>query len=93
MRKQLLALAAGVGFFASQAFGAFTSTELIDATRLAVSDFETVNPDHAEHFTGYKAWKSGEDSKVKIYVDHNGHMMEFNYLCQNHDDGIECHAQ
>ena len=83
---------AGSVLMASQAFGAFTSAQLIEVTTLSVTDFETANPDHALHFTGYKAWKSGEEARVKIYVNHDGHAMEFNYSCHNHDGEFECHA-
>lgn len=92
MKKQVLAIVAGIGLMTSPAFGAFTSAQLLTVTGIAVTDFETENPDHAEHFTGYKAWKSGEEAKVKIYVDHDGHAMEFNYDCHNHDGEFECHA-
>ena len=92
MKKSFLGLVVGSMAFGSQAFGAFTSAELITATQQAVADFETENPDHAVHFTGFKSWKSGEDGKVKIYVDHDGHAMEFNYLCHKHDSELECHA-
>jgi hypothetical protein len=92
MKKNLVGLVAGSLFFGSQALGAFTSAELIMATEKAVADFETENPDHAAHFTGFKSWKSGDDGKVKIYVDHNGHAMEFNYQCQKQDNELECQA-
>ena len=74
------------------AWAAFTPTELLEATRIAVADFSADNPDHVEHFIGYKAWKSGEDARVKIYVDHDGMTMEFNFTCHKHDEGTECHA-
>lgn len=79
--------------FPTLAWAAFSPAELVDVTRIALADFTEANPDHAPHFTGFKAWKSGEDARVKIYVDHDGHAMEFNFSCHRHDDGPECHAQ
>lgn len=92
MKKQILAGFVVSGLVSTQALAAFTSTKLLDVTRIAVSDFEAENPDHAAHLTGYKAWKSGQEAKVKIYVDHSGHAMEFNYTCHDHDGELECHA-
>ncbi len=93
MKKQIFALLVGLTIAAPNAFAALTSAQVLDISKIAVLDFETVNPDHAPHFTGFKAWKSGADGKVKIYVDHDGHAMEFNYLCHVHDGATECHAQ
>ena len=66
---------------------------LYNKAATALDDFKQSNPDHVQHFTGYKAWNSGEDSKVKVYVAHDGMNMEFNYLCMKHDASIACHAQ
>lgn len=74
-------------------FAAFTIDELQTATKAAVETFAKMNPDHVVHFTGYKAWKSGEESKVKVYITHDGANSEYNYLCHKHDGLIECHAQ
>ncbi len=71
----------------------FTPAELLEVTELAVNNFMTDHAEHAEGFTGYKAWKSAESAKVKIYVTHDGSNMEFNYLCERHEDGLDCHAQ
>lgn len=94
---QGLKVSAAAGLLAltlsSPAWAAFTPTDLLDVTRLAIDQFTTDNPDHVPHFVGYKAWKSGEDGRVKIYVDHDGHAMEFDFICQKHDEGPECHAQ
>ncbi len=90
MNKRVLGVLGSFGLMATSAFGAFNSAQLIEATRSAVSHFEAENPDHAAHFTGYKAWKSGAEGKVKIYVDHGGHAMEFNYTCADYDGDIEC---
>ena len=91
MKKSIVGLVGSI-FVTTQAFGAFTPTQLISASQIAIADFEVANPDHAVHFTGFKSWKTGEDAKVKIYVDHDGHAMEFNYLCHKHDNELECHA-
>lgn len=88
---------AAAGFLAltvsSPAWAAFTPAELLDVTKIAVDQFSTENPDHAPHFTGFKAWKSAENARVKIYVDHDGHAMEFDFTCHKHDEGLECHGQ
>lgn len=87
----LVVLSAG---FASASFAApFSVGDLLSATKMATDTFVAANPGHSAHFTGYKAWLSGDESKVKIYVDHNGMAMDFNYLCHKHDARIECHAQ
>lgn len=77
----------------TSAMAAFSIDELQLAAATALDDFKQSNPDHVQHFTGYKAWNSGEDSKVKVYVAHDGMNMEFNYLCMKHDASIACHAQ
>jgi len=79
----------GVFFLSSAAFADFNSVELLEATKITVEEFELSNA-HAAHFVGYKAWKSGADAKVKIYVDHDGMEMEFDYLCIKYDDATEC---
>jgi hypothetical protein len=68
-------------------------SELQDATKVAVADFAAENPGHVEHFTGFKSWLSDDDARVKIYVNHNGMNMEFNFLCFKQAGGIECHVQ
>ena len=78
---------------ASIARADFSVADVHVAGKSATDAFAAANPDHVAHFTGYKAWKSGEEAKVKIYVSHDGMNMEFNYLCHKHDDGIECHNQ
>jgi len=82
-----------IAAYSSSAWAAFSIDELHTATKKAVENFVRENPDHVSHFTGYKSWKSGEDAKVKVYVNHDGMTMEFNYLCHKHDDSIECHTQ
>lgn len=93
MKCAKLTLMAAVVSIGSSAFAAFSIPEVHSATSLAVQDFATKNVDHAEHFTGYKTWKSGEDVKVKVYVAHDGMNMEFNYVCHKHGPKIECHSQ
>ena len=80
--------------FASSAFAVFTPEEQLEGADLAIADFKAAHPDHYPHFVGAKFWKSGEEMEVKIYIDHDGMPMEFNYMCHKHDDGDkECHAQ
>lgn len=86
-------LLGAIAFFGTNAFAAFSIDEVLDVTKLALKDFATEHPDHVDHFVGYKSWKSGEDAKVKIYVDHDGMSMEYNYVCHKHETGLECHAQ
>ena len=76
----------------AQAATGFTIAEVLQASKLATDKFAAENPDHVEHFVGYKSWKTGEEAKVKVYVTHDGMNMEFNYNCHKHDDGIECHT-
>ena len=89
-----MALAASV-MTGSAAFAAptgFTIAEIGQLAKIATDKFVAENPDHVDHFVGYKIWKSADEAKVKVYVDHNGMNMEFNYHCHRHDDGdFECH--
>jgi len=78
---------------ATSAFGAFTIDETHEAAKAATTSFKDKHADHVQHYTGYKVWKSGDDAKVKIYVNHDGMNMEYNYTCHKHDTGIECHEQ
>lgn len=89
------ALSAALVSVSSMGFAAagFSVADVHSAAKLATDAFAAANPDHVAHFVGYKAWKSADDTKVKIYVDHDGMAMEFNYNCHKHDTGIECHAQ
>lgn len=92
-RKLFFTVAMAIVFLAPRAFADFSISELVDVTKLALNDFQLNQKEHVPHFVGYKSWKSGEDSKVKIYVTHDGMNMEFNYLCHKHDASMECHAQ
>lgn len=85
-------LVAAVASFSVNAFGAFTIDNVVEATKLAIDDFKVTSA-HAEHFLGFKSWKSGDDVKVKIYINHDGMAMEANYNCHQHDGEIECHLQ
>ena len=94
MRRILFTGFFGLSAFMSQhAFAAFSIDELNQATKLATTAFVSQNATHLKHFTGCKSWLSGDDSKVKVYVNHDGMNMEFNYLCTKQDAKIECHAQ
>lgn len=90
----LLAAFAFVAFLLpSIASAAFTPAQLLDATELAMEKFSTDHAEHLDGFVGYKAWKSGENARVKFYVTHNGENMDFDYLCEMHEEGLDCHAQ
>lgn len=67
--------------------------DLQAVTKLSFDDFTVAQPAHVAHFTGFKTWQSADDSRVKIYVNHDGMAMEFNYLCHRHETGLECHRQ
>jgi len=82
-----------VAFMGSMAFADFSRDDLLSATRLAIGEFERDNPGHVEHFIGYKTWKSNGDAKVKIYVNHGGASMEFDYFCFKDEAEIQCSAQ
>jgi hypothetical protein len=71
----------------------FTAEQLISATQVALVEFNKNNSSHGVHLTGFKTWISAEEAKVKIYVDHEGMNMDFNYLCQNHQGQIHCQPQ
>lgn len=88
-----LVTALSLAVMSASAFAEFTMDEIYDVTKVALEEFKTGNPTHAPHFTGYKVWKSGDDAKAIIYVDHSGMAMKFNYLCHKHDTGLECHAE
>lgn len=94
MKNQFLALVLTLGLLASgkMAFAAFSIEELHVGTKAATENFKKDNPEHVQHFTGYKTWKSGEDAKVKLYIDHGGMAMEYNYLCVKRENLVECRA-
>lgn len=95
MKMHLLSSILGLSLLTvgASAMAEFSIDELQSAAAIALDDFEQSNPSHVPHFTGYKAWKSGDEAKVKIYVSHDGMNMDFNYLCMKHDASIACHAQ
>lgn len=75
----------------------FDDQKLLKVTAVAVEKFKVENPDHVDAFYGYKAWKSGEDAKVDVYMKHGTQTMTISYLCHEHenDDGtpyFECHG-
>lgn len=74
-------------------FAALSVDETHKAAGVALETFSEENPDHVEHFTGYKVWKSGDDAKVKIYISHDGMNMEFTYTCMKHETAFACHTQ
>jgi hypothetical protein len=87
------ALAFGLLLPGASAIAEFSVDELQIAAKTAIEDFSKGNPDHVQHLTGYKVWKSGDDAKVKIYVSHDGMDMDFNYLCMKHAATTVCHAE
>ena len=95
MKSSLLAFVSAFSIMVSgtSAMAAFSIDEMHTATATAVNEFVKANPNHADHLTGYKTWKSTDDVKAKIYVSHDGMNMEFNFLCHKHGAAIECHAQ
>jgi len=91
IRTLKLAVVAGMLVMSAPSYAAYTVDQLTDITKLAIQSFRTKEPTHAKHANGFKSWISGEDAKVKIYVNHDGATMEFNYLCHDHDAKTECH--
>ena len=67
--------------------------DLISATKSALTDYSTNNPEHAKHVSGFRTLTSDADAKVKIYVNHDGMAMESDYLCVRQGSALECHAQ
>ncbi len=55
--------------------------ELVSITRMAIEDYTTQNPELISKITGFKVTTTGQDGKVLIYVDHDGMIMQGNYLC------------
>lgn len=93
--KKILATISLVSFAAlSTAFAIdtneFTPSELLEATNLSLKNLSEVKPEHVEHITGFKTWKSGTEAKVKIYVAHDNMTMDFNYLCSKQEHKIQC---
>lgn len=92
MKSFITVLALGM-FMTVSAKANFTVAEMQQMTTLAIEEFVKENSDHASHLTGWKVWKSGTVVKVKIYADHGGMNMEFNYGCHKHGDGLlQCHV-
>lgn len=85
----VFALTSGV----TQTWAAATIDELHIATKAACDEFQRTHADHVSHFTGYKSWISGDDLKVKVYVNHDGMNMDYSYVCQKHDSAIHCFEQ
>jgi len=90
--KTILASLAFV-LLSTKAFGAMGFDDLQAVTKLAYEDFVAAHPDMAAGFNGYKAWQSGDDAKVIIYMSHDGMSMQYSYVCHRHEEGLECHAQ
>ena len=86
-------IVAGLVSMSTAAMADFSPEQMLEVTKLAIDDFKVAQREHVPHFYGYKAWKSADDVKVKIYVLHDGMTMDFNYLCHEHETGLECHAQ
>lgn len=93
--KKIMLIAMAFGLIGSaSAMAEFTIEEMQHVTGLAINDYTRDNADHAQHLTGWKTWKSGEDVKVKLYISHDGMTMEENFHCHKHGDGkMQCHAQ
>jgi hypothetical protein len=68
----------------------FIPSELLEATNVALKNLTEIKPEHVEHITGFKTWKSGTDAKVKIYVAHDNMTMDYNYLCGKQENKIQC---
>lgn len=58
---------------------------------LAVEKFKRDHAADIPFAIGYKVWQSDDDGKVIIYIDNNGTKSNYNYLCHNHETGLECH--
>lgn len=71
----------------------FNPDELLKASSVAIAAFKSASPDHVQHLSGFKTWKSGTEAKVKIYITHDGMNMENNYLCHKMNNDIHCSAQ
>ncbi len=88
----LSTLCFSTGALADDSLG-FNADDLVKASTSAIAIFKAASPEHFEHLSGFKAWKSGTEAKVKIYITHDGMTMENNYLCQKHGEDVHCTAQ
>lgn len=70
----------------------FSPEDLVIATQNALKDLGATAAEHVQHISGFKAWKSGADAKVKIYVAHDGMTMDYNYQCAKHATEVHCSA-
>lgn len=90
--KYLLGMALSASVLSTPALAAFSVDQLAEAAKASIDDFKTTNAEHVQHLTGYKVWKADEAANVKIYIDHDGMAMEFDYVCQN-GTAVSCVAQ
>jgi hypothetical protein len=81
--------------FALTSTSTFASTfdDMQVFTKAAYADFAANNAEHVQHFNGFKTWISGAETKVKIYVNHGGMAMEYNYSCKKQGQDVSCDAQ
>lgn len=87
----LFAICSAIFLVSASSMAAFNIEELQQAEGIAVADFAKENAAHLEHLTGWKTWKSDDGAKVKIYINHGGMNMEYNYACQKQaDSSIAC---
>jgi hypothetical protein len=91
---KVLLVSACAMFVSGQTFAAFSVPELEEASHAALTNFQNAHPDHLQQFTGFRSWISGDDAKVKVYVnmDPENYNTEFDFLCQKHDSAVECLA-
>jgi predicted transcriptional regulator len=87
-----LIIAAGLMLPATAFADGLTTDQLVDATKIAIENFNLERPALTNGITGFKTWKSGQDGKVKIYVTSGGQNSEFTYTCHGHDGIFECHG-
>lgn len=97
MKKGLIAMLVGLSMLsmtvALPAWAGMSVAELQIVTDLSVKDYVATTPGMQQYITGFKTWQSGDDAKVKIYMDHNGMTMDANYVCHMHGADLECHIQ
>lgn len=79
--------------FNVKAESVLTQEELLTIAKQVLKEFTEANPGHAGHLTGFKVWRSGQDGKVKLYLDHGGHEMESDYLCVRQANRFECREE
>lgn len=83
LKRSFFTILLSAGVTSAAAHAAFTPEKLMEATKASVDNLRATSPAHFPHLVGYRTYKSEDDAKTTIYVDHDGMPMEFEYLCKD----------